>query len=125
MKILLALAVAAGLGAFAFETRAAYAAKQDAYAQLKPFTAELSGAKEIDGAWRSVSGGEQKIELTETTAGSGNSHVTTPGHKYVDEVTLRGCYSRNWLLLPWFLRDFVLPEKGRTTNRGCIGMTAL
>ncbi len=49
----------------------------------------------------SVSSGALSIELTESSIGSDQFHTTTPGHKYVDTITLRGpmTSSREHILL--------------------------
>ena len=40
--------------------------------------------------WETASGGSLNIEIADASTGSDKSHVTTPGHKYVDTLTLRG-----------------------------------
>jgi phage tail-like protein len=70
----------------------AEATVSDKYAQVMGFSVEISGqaGKEVDNAWKSVSGGELIIELTETTIGGDKFKTNSPGHKSVGEVTLRG-----------------------------------
>lgn len=70
----------------------AEAASSDKFAQVRGFKVEISGSsgKEVDTAWESVSGGDMVIELTETTIGSDKSKTSSPGHKTVGEITLRG-----------------------------------
>ena len=70
----------------------AEAATSDKFAQVRGFQVVIDGAggKEVDTAWESVSGGELIIELTETTVGSDRFQTTSPGHKSVGEITLRG-----------------------------------
>jgi hypothetical protein len=64
----------------------------DKFAQVQGFSIEISSAagKEVDTAWESVSGGELIIEQTETTTGSDKFQTSSPGHKSVGEITLRG-----------------------------------
>lgn len=46
--------------------------------------------KNVDSAWETCSGGSLNIEISESSTGSDQFHTTTPGHKYVDTLTLRG-----------------------------------
>lgn len=70
----------------------AEATVSDRFAQVRGFKVEIDGAggKEVDTAWESVSSGQLMIEHVETTIGGGTLHTSTPGHKSVDEITLRG-----------------------------------
>ena len=70
----------------------AEAASSDKFAQVRGFKVEISGSsgKEVDTAWESVSGGDMVIELTETTIGDDKFRTNSPGHKTVNEITLRG-----------------------------------
>lgn len=70
----------------------AVAADSDQFAQVRGFKVEIdnAGAKEVDTAWETVSGGQLMIEHVETTIGADKFHTTTPGHKSVGEITLRG-----------------------------------
>jgi hypothetical protein len=43
-----------------------------------------------DSAWETCSGGSLNIEIADASVGTDQSHQTTPGHKYVDTITLRG-----------------------------------
>jgi phage tail-like protein len=57
------------------------------------FTVEITGAGsggDVDSAWETMSGGSLNIEVSESSVGTDQTHTTTPGHKYVDELTLRG-----------------------------------
>lgn len=57
------------------------------------FRVEITGAgagNDADTAWESCSGGSLNIEVADSSTGSDKFHTTTPGHKYVDTVTLRG-----------------------------------
>ena len=65
----------------------------DNFAQVRGFRVEIDsagGGKEVDTAWESVSGGELMIETTDTTIGGDKFTTTSPGHKSVGEITLRG-----------------------------------
>ncbi|HES58542.1 MAG TPA: hypothetical protein ENO21_03830, partial [Firmicutes bacterium] len=44
----------------------------------------------VDSAWETCSGGSLNIEIADSSTGSDQFHTTTPGHKYVDTLTLRG-----------------------------------
>lgn len=70
----------------------AEATSSDKFAQVMGFSVEITGqsGKEVDNAWKSVSGGELIIELTETTIGGDKFRTNSPGHKSVGEITLRG-----------------------------------
>lgn len=57
------------------------------------FRVEITGAgsgTDVDSAWESCTGGSLNIEISESSTGSDQFHTSTPGHKYVEEVTLRG-----------------------------------
>jgi hypothetical protein len=57
------------------------------------FTVEIHGAgsgSDVDSAWESCTGGGLNIEVCDSSTGSDQFHTTTPGHKYVDTLTLRG-----------------------------------
>lgn len=57
------------------------------------FTVEMSGGatgSEPDSAWETCTGGALNIEIADSSTGTDQSHTTTPGHKYVDTLTLRG-----------------------------------
>ncbi|MBM3945306.1 MAG: hypothetical protein FJ317_07465, partial [SAR202 cluster bacterium] len=57
------------------------------------FSVEITGAgsgSDVDSAWETASGGSLNIEIADSSTGSDQSHMTTPGHKYVDTLTLRG-----------------------------------
>jgi hypothetical protein len=66
----------------------------DKFAQVRGFSVEFTGAgaggKEVDTGWETVSGGELIIETTDTTIGGDKFQTTSPGHKSVGEITLRG-----------------------------------
>jgi phage tail-like protein len=57
------------------------------------FTVEITGAgsgTDVDSAWECASGGSLNIEVSDSSTGTDQAHTTTPGHKYVDTLTLRG-----------------------------------
>jgi hypothetical protein len=57
------------------------------------FTVEIQNAgsgTDSDSAWETCSGGSLNIEIADASIGTDQSHMTTPGHKYVDTITLRG-----------------------------------
>jgi hypothetical protein len=45
---------------------------------------------DVDSAWESCTGGGLCIEIADSSVGTDQFHTTTPGHKYVEEVTLKG-----------------------------------
>ena len=52
------------------------------------FTVEITGSgggTDTDSAWETCTGGTLNIEVADTTPGG-----STPGHKYIDELVLRG-----------------------------------
>jgi hypothetical protein len=58
-----------------------------------PFTVEITGAgsgSDVDSARETSSQGSLNINVTYSSAGTGQSHTATPGHKYIDSLTLRG-----------------------------------
>jgi hypothetical protein len=57
------------------------------------FTVEIAGGgtgKDSDSTWETASGGSLNIECADSSTGTSQTHTTTPGHKYVDSLTLRG-----------------------------------
>jgi hypothetical protein len=56
------------------------------------FTVDFGGGSgaDADSAWETCSGGSLNIEIAEASVGTDQYHQTTPGHKYVDDLTLRG-----------------------------------
>jgi hypothetical protein len=95
---------------------AAEATVSDKFAQVRGFKVEIDGAsgKEVDTAWESVSGGELIIELTETTIGSDKFQTTSPGHKSVNSVTLRGAMTDKRAALCQWMND---TTQGRNWRR--------
>ncbi len=57
------------------------------------------GGKNEDNAWETCTGGALCIEVAPASVGADQYHTTTPGHKYVDEIQLRGpmTKSRKWI----------------------------
>jgi len=97
----------------------AEAASSDKFAQVRGFKVEISGSsgKEVDTAWESVSGGDMVIELTETTIGDDKFRTNSPGHKTVNEITLRGAMTDGRQNLCKWINDTVngLPWKQMVT----------
>ena len=85
----------------------AEATVSDKFAQVRGFQVEITQAtgKEVDTAWEAVSGGELIIELTETTIGSDKFQTTSPGHKSVGEITLRGAMTDKRAALCTWIND--------------------
>jgi hypothetical protein len=57
------------------------------------FTVTIDNAgtgSDPDSAWETASGGSMNIEVADASTGSDQAHQTTPGHKYIDTLTLRG-----------------------------------
>lgn len=57
------------------------------------FTVEITGVAggtDTDSDWETCSGGALQIEVADASTGKDQYHVQTPGHKFVDEFTLRG-----------------------------------
>jgi len=60
---------------------------------IRGFTVELQAGfagSVVDPNWESLEGGALGIEFGDSSVGSDQFHTTTPGHKYVSEVTLSG-----------------------------------
>lgn len=54
---------------------------------------QVTGGKrgtDVASAWETCSGGSLNIEVADSSTGSDQHHTTTPGHKYIDTLTLRG-----------------------------------
>ncbi|MBI4197838.1 MAG: phage tail protein [Chloroflexi bacterium] len=73
----------------------------DDMAVIKGFRIEITGAggKEVDTAWETCTGGSLNIELADSSIGSDPAHISTPGHKFVEEIQLRGPMTsgRKWI----------------------------
>lgn len=98
-KLLLATAALITLAAIAVQATAPSVAAEDStytpddMLVVLGFTVEITGAgsgSDVDSAWETVSGGSLNIEVADSSVGSDQSHQTTPGHKYIDTLTLRG-----------------------------------
>ena len=60
-----------------------------------------------DSAWETCTGGALNIEVADSSVGTDQSHTTTPGHKYVDTLTLRGPMTSGRLALCQWITDTV------------------
>lgn len=68
----------------------------------KGFRVEVTGnagGKNEDNAWETCTGGALCIEVAPASTGANQHHVATPGHKFVEEVQLRGpmTKTRKWI----------------------------
>lgn len=86
---------------------AAHSAPSDKFAQVRGFKVEIdgTGGKDVDTAWESVSGGELIIELTDTTIGGDKFHTSSPGHKSVNEIVLKGAMTNRRAALCQWIND--------------------
>ena len=106
VPLLIAGGVAAlGMGVFLFGpwTNPATAATESR-AQSQPYTPDempvvlgftvtidnAGTGSDPDSAWETASGGSLNIEIADSSTGNDQSRTTTPGHKYIDTLTLRG-----------------------------------
>lgn len=98
-KLLLAAAALITLAVIAVQATAPSAAVRagtyspDDMLVVTGFTVEITGTGsggDVDSAWETTSGGSLNIEIADSSVGTDSSHQTTPGHKYVDTLTLRG-----------------------------------
>src|SRR5881296_162314 len=83
--------------------------RSDKFAQVKGFRVEIDGAGDNaqDVAWEHVSGGALLIEHVETTIGADKHHTNSPGHKSVEEITLRGAMTDTRAALSRWINDTV------------------
>lgn len=83
------------------------AAVGDKYAQVRGFKVEIDQAtgKEVDTAWETCSGGELCIECADTTIGADKFQTTSPGHKSVSEIILRGAMTNKRAALCQWIND--------------------
>ena len=88
----------------------AEAATSDKFAQVRGFQVVIEGAggKEVDTAWESASSGERNMEIVETTIGGDKFQTTSPGHKTVGEITLRGAMTDKRAGLAAWINETVL-----------------
>jgi len=49
-----------------------------------------AAAVEVDRGWENLAGGALVLDVTDPALGCEAFHTTTPGHKYIDEIVLRG-----------------------------------
>ena len=102
----------------------AEAAVSDKFAQVLGFLVEIesaAGGKDVDTAWESVSGGEMIIEQTETTTGSDKFQTHAPGHKTVEEITLRGAMTDKRAALCTWINETVAGKPWKRT----VGITPI
>lgn len=68
-------------------------------AGFKVIVTFADGGKEVDSAWESCTGGALNIEIADSSTGTDPARTTTPGHKYVGEIVLRGPLTpdRKWI----------------------------
>ena len=69
---------------------------------------------DVDSAWETCSGGSLQIEVSDSSTGSDQTHSTTPGHKYVDTLTLRAAAGKDRKGMMVWYKDMV--EKGIVTG---------
>lgn len=95
----------------------AVAADSDTFAQVRGFKVEIAnaGGKEVDTAWETVSGGALMIEHVETTIGSDKFHTHAPGHKSIEEITLRGAMTDKRAALCQWINDTVSGKAWKRT----------
>lgn len=79
----------------------------DTFAQVRGFQVEIDGAggREVDDLWDSASSGALMIEHVETTIGGDEFHTHTPGHKSIEEITLRGAMTDKRAALGQWIND--------------------
>ncbi|MCB1219403.1 MAG: type VI secretion system tube protein Hcp [Planctomycetales bacterium] len=88
------------------------------------FTIEITGAGEgtdVDSAWETCSGGSLSIEISDSSTGSDQFHTTTPGHKYVDTLTLRGSLTGGRKAMMQWYKDMV--GKGSSSGELFVRLT--
>jgi hypothetical protein len=95
----------------------AEAACSDNFAQVRGVIVEIdnAGAREVDTAWEHVSGGALMIEHVETTIGGDKFHTHAPGHKSVEEITLRGAMTDKRAALCTWINETVLGREWKRT----------
>lgn len=55
-----------------------------------PGAGPAAAAAEVDRSWESLQGGAAVLDMPDPLAGCAADRTTTPGHKYIDTLTLRG-----------------------------------
>jgi hypothetical protein len=74
------------------------------------FRVEITGAgsgTDVDSAWEQATGGSLNIEIAESSVGTDQFHTSTPGHKYVDSLTLKGPLTSGRKLLCQWITEVV------------------
>jgi hypothetical protein len=82
------------------------------------FTVTIDNAgsgSDTDSAWETCSGGSLNIEVADSSTGADQSHTTTPGHKYVDSITLRGPLTPGRKALCTWISDTVKGQPWKRT----------
>lgn len=79
-------------------------------------TIDNAGAgNDVDSAWETCSGGSLNIEIADSSTGGDQSHTTTPGHKYIDTLTLRGPLTSGRKALCQWITDTVKGQPWKRT----------
>jgi phage tail-like protein len=82
------------------------------------FTVEIQNAgsgSNVDTAWETCSGGALVIEVADSSVGTDQYHTTTPGHKSVETVTLRGAMTSGRKALCQWINDTVKGQPWKRT----------
>jgi len=82
------------------------------------FTVTIDNAgsgSDPDSAWETCSGGSLNIEIADSSVGGDQVHTTTPGHKYVDTITLRGPLTAGRKALCQWITDTVKGQPWKRT----------
>lgn len=90
----------------------------DKFAQVRGFSVEIDSAgvgSDVDSAWESVSGGELIIELADAAVGSSKFQPTSPGHKWVGEITLRGAMTDKRTAMCTWINETVMGKPWKRT----------
>jgi hypothetical protein len=97
----------------------AEATVSDKFAQVKGFRVEIDGAggKEHDTAWESVSGGALIPGAVEAAIGGDQFHTHAPGHKSIEEITLRGAMTDKRAALCTWINETTSGGPGLRTVR--------
>ncbi|GIW72539.1 MAG: hypothetical protein KatS3mg102_2081 [Planctomycetota bacterium] len=68
-----------------------------------------------DSAWETCTGGSLNIEVADASTGGDQVHQTTPGHKYVDTLVLRGPLTSGRKALCQWITDTVKGQPWKRT----------
>lgn len=82
------------------------------------FTVTIDNAgsgSDPDSAWETCSGGSLNIEIADSSVGGDQVHTTTPGHKYIDTLTLRGPLTSGRKALCQWITDTVKGQPWKRT----------